>query len=159
MSVQVLDMKVSVPRFGQGPGVPIPVGLISTMPTDNKYDIAPGFFQADVGIYADPLPPNNRIVLNAVIGVIGTSANGQIIVKLFKSLDPVEIGVEIADTRIGFETNAEAYYTIELQIADFNTTSQFNVYNLTAELEPIEKAGASVIGPISLTGVAYGPVL
>ncbi|SEO60893.1 hypothetical protein [Paenibacillus sp. OV219] len=159
MSVLVFDMKVSVPSSGQGPGVPIPVGFISTTPTDDKYTIADGFFQADVGLYAEFFPLNNRIVLTAMLGVLGTGGNGEIIVKLFKSLDSTSIGVEIADTRIGFESGLERYYTIELQTADFNTDSSFNVYNLTAELEPIEETSASVIGPISLVGVFYGPVL
>ncbi|AZN43432.1 hypothetical protein [Paenibacillus albus] len=159
MSLSVLDMKVSVPSPGQGQGVPIPEGFITTMPADDKYTIAEGYFQADVGLYSDLLPPSNRIVLTAMLGVLGTGGSGQIIVKLFKSLDSTSIGVEIANTRIGFESGAEAYYTIELQMADFNTTSNFNAYNLTAELEPIEETSASVIGPISLVGVFYGPVL
>jgi len=140
MAEKILDYKASVPNSNTSTAlIPIPAS-----PTNVQL--------ADLGLFlSSPVPMPNRVRLIATIGIHNLSNDVvQVLFRVFRD------GNEIFNTQQGLEDGfSERNYTVSLQALDFNVSSGFHKYTLTAEGLTL---GDVVIGPITFTGLAIGPI-
>lgn len=160
LAEQILDMKSSVPRNTSSVPILIPPTPVGVSAGTIKYSIASGtFLQADLGMFLNPLTPTNRVVLSGTIGIQSPpSPVAQIIIRIFKSTDSLTLGTQIFSTQLGTEGSFEGSYTASFETTDFNTTTQFSVYNLTIEVVPPSFGSLNVVGPVTFQGIAYGSI-
>lgn len=141
MTVNILAVGVNEPSRTATEILPIPINFS-----------APPQTIASVTIVLDSTAPtNNRVELNATVGVAGTSGVAQVIFRIFRD------GVQIFVTQQGIQTANELFYAIRMTTADFNVPSGAHVYSLTVE-RSTGGSTASVAGPIALSALALGPI-
>jgi hypothetical protein len=149
LSNDLLDYKASVPaNITGGTSIVLPVN--------------PGIQIADLGMFiGDPLVTNNRIELKGTVGLLGVAGNPNVEFRIYRLPDNVAPGTMIFNKVLTVESTAltEIYYTASFSTIDFNvtTTTGFVVYQLTAQVET-GGTNATVIGPITFTGMAIGNV-
>jgi hypothetical protein len=141
MTVNILDYNEVVPSRTASEILPIVIPVSATPQT-----IASITLILDVDS-----PPNNRVELNASIGVAGTSSVSQILFRIFRD------GNQIFLTQQGVQTANEQFYIVHFTTADFNVPVGAHTYSLTVERSTVG-ATASVAGPITFSGLALGPV-
>ena len=172
MAKVVLDYKASVPSSMIGGTAPqfipqIPSQLqvadlgmflseLTTEAANNRV-----FLSADVGVRviasftmdidADA-PLNNRVELNATVGVAATDSNPRVIFQVFRN------GDFIFSTQQGLQAAAEQFYPVKLTAIDFNVSHGLHTYTLTVERSTLGGGVASVAGPITFGGIAFGLV-
>lgn len=148
MSVVILDYKASVPDNQTG-GVP-PIILPGS----------PGTQLADLGEFIiPPVPALNRIELKGTIGLQALTGTPIVIFRIFRLANGAPPSVEIFNKRLTPEiAPAESFYTVSFSTIDFNVSAStgFIVYQLTGEIANTGANTASVIGPVTFTGLAIG---
>lgn len=142
MAEQILDYKASVPNSTAS-------STLITVP------LSPSNVQlADLGLFlTPPVPMPNRVRLIATVGIQNLSNTiQQVVFRVFRDGNP------IFSTQQGLEPpDDEQFYTVSMQALDFNVPSGFHVYTLTVE-RLTATAGDVVVGPITFTCLAIGPI-
>lgn len=99
----------------------------------------------------DGAPISNRIELNATVGVAAILSIPQVVFRIFRD------GNLIFSTQQGLQNANEQFYAVRMTAIDFNVLPGSHTYSLT-----VERLGAadtaSVAGPITFGGIAFGPV-
>jgi hypothetical protein len=143
-----LDYKASVPSSRTG-GVP-PIALPAP----------PGTQLADLGIsIVPPVPAVNRIELKGTLGLQALTGTPIVIFRIFRQATGAGPQVEIFNKRITPEpAPAESFYTMSFLTIDFNVAASngFIIYRLTGEVANLPGNTASVVGPVTFTGLAVG---
>jgi hypothetical protein len=140
MAANIVAIGDTVPssRLGETPPIVIPFGSQQTIAS---FSIA-----LDAGT-----PVNNRIELNATVGVGGTLSVPQVVFRIFRDGNPNPI----FSTRQGIQNANEQFYVVKMTAIDFNVPQGAHNYTLT-----VERLGAadtaSVAGPITFGGIAFG---
>lgn len=146
MAEQILDYKASEPSSISG--------------SDSIFvPQSPANFQiADLGLFlTPPVPSPNHVRLIANLGIqnISIGVVQQVVFRIFRDEN------EIFRTQQGLDFTGvggdEQFYTVSLQALDFNVPSGFHVYTLTVE-RLTATVGDVVIGPITFSGLAIGPI-
>ena len=140
MAVNIVAIGDTVPssRVGATPPIVIPFGSQQTI--------------ASFSIVLDASAPvNNRIELNATVGVGGTLSVPQVVFRIFRD------GNLIFSTQQGIQNANEQFYTVKMTAIDFNVPQGAHSYELTVERLSAADT-ASVAGPITFGGIAFGPV-
>lgn len=142
MAEQILNYKASEPSNATGgiAAIPIPASPANTV-------------LADLGIFlAPPAPQPNRVRLIATVS-LQTTAIGvdQILFRIFRDGNQIFNTQQSVDF-VGFEN----FYTVSMQAIDFNVSSGFHVYTLT--VERLTGTNTVVVGPITFSGLAIGPI-
>lgn len=96
-------------------------------------------------------PLNNRVELNATIGIAAILNIPQVIFRLYRD------GTQIFASQQGLQNAAEQFYVIRLITADFNVPPGTHIYSLSVEVTS-QNEPAAVAGPITLSALAFGPV-
>ncbi|OLS34056.1 hypothetical protein [Bacillus sp. MRMR6] len=140
MTETILAFNDSVPssRLGATPPIVIPFGSQQTVAS---FSI---LFNAST-------PASNRVELNATVGVAATSSVAQVIFRIFRD------EILIFSTRQGLQTANEQFYTVKMTAIDFNVPEGTHNYMLTVERLASANT-ASVAGPITFGGIAFGPI-
>lgn len=142
MAEQVLDFKASVPSNTNGGSPPL---LINAAPF-------PPLVLADLGIFlTPPAPASNRVELVATVGIRAISGVPRILFQITRD------GNIIFTTAASAEPSFDNFYTVTFETVDFNVSSGFHVYTLTAQVVN-PPATANVVGPVTFSGLAIGPV-
>jgi len=138
MTANIIAIGDTVPssRVGATPPIVIPFGSQQTIAS---FSIA---LDADT-------PVNNRIELNATVGVAGTLSVPQVVFRIFRD------GNLIFSTRQGIQTANEQFYVVKMTAIDFNVPQGTHNYTLTVERLSAADT-ASVAGPITFGGIAFG---
>ncbi|MDO7905382.1 exosporium protein C [Paenibacillus sp. JX-17] len=97
-------------------------------------------------------PTNNRVLLDSTIGVAAQLNVPQVVVRIFRN------SVLIFSSQQGLQNAAEQFYTIRAVTADFNLVPGTYTYTLTIE-RLAAGTPAAVQGPITLSALAFGPIL
>jgi hypothetical protein len=141
VTVNILDFNEIVPSRTASEIMPIPIPTSATPQT-----------LATISITLDPgAPLNNRLELNASVGVAGTGSVSQVVFRIFRDSTPIFV------TQQGVQTAAEQFYIARIVTVDFNVAIGTHQYVLTVERSTVG-ATASVAGPISLSALALGPI-
>jgi hypothetical protein len=141
MTVAILSFDETVPSRTATEILPIVIPLGS-----------PPVTLANLTITLDAAAPlNNRVELQATVGVAGTGSVAQVLFRIFRD------GTQIFLTQQGVQTAQEQFYVVQMTTADFNVTPGAHAYALTVERSSAG-ATASVAGPITFSGLALGPV-
>jgi len=141
MAEQLLAFNATVPSTTSSGILPIVVPVAATPVT-----------LAVMSLSIPPTSPaTNRVELRVSVGIAGTSSVAQSVFRLYRD------GIQIFLTRQGIQTAQEQYYLVSFSTADFNVPPGDHIYSLTAERTTVG-ATASIAGPISLSGAAYGPI-
>jgi hypothetical protein len=140
MTETILAYNDTVPssRLGATPPIVIPVGSQQTIAT----------FSLTLDLSA---PTNNRVELNATVGVAGTLSVAQVVFRIFRD------GNLIFSTQQGIQNANEQFYTVKMTAIDFNVPQGIHTYTLTVERLAAANT-ASVAGPITFGGIAFGPI-
>jgi hypothetical protein len=141
MTETILAYNDTVPssRLGATPPIVIPFGSPLTI--------------ASFPITLDASTPvNNRIELNATVGVAGTLSVAQVVFRIFRD------GILIFATQQGLQTANEQFYSVKMTAIDFNVIQGTHIYSLTVERVGSAANTASVAGPITFGGIAFGPI-
>jgi predicted proteasome-type protease len=141
MAVNILAVGESVPSRTATEILPIPIQFASPPQTLASLTII-----LDAGA-----PANNRVEINASIGVGGTSGVAQVLFRIFRD------GNLIFLTQQGIQTAMEQFYVIKIVTADFNVPQGAHQYSLTVE-RSTGGSTASVAGPITFSALALGPI-
>jgi hypothetical protein len=142
MAETILAFNSTVPssRLGATPPIVIPFGSQQT--------IASFSILFDAGT-----PANNWVELNATVGVAATLSVAQVVFRIFRD------GILIFETRQGMQTANEQFYTVKMTTIDFNVPQGTHNYTLTVErISSVDDDTASVAGPITFSGIAFGPI-
>ncbi|ULO07309.1 exosporium protein C [Paenibacillus sp. 19GGS1-52] len=141
MAVSLLAAGTIVPSATAAGTLPITVPL------------TPLFVQlAAVSVLIPPgSPSNNRVELNATIGIAATLNIPQVLFRIFRD------GILIFTSQQGLQNAAEQFYCVRLITADFNVPVGGHIYTLTVERLALNDP-ATVAGPITLSALAFGPV-
>ncbi|MDG0812232.1 exosporium protein C [Cohnella rhizosphaerae] len=96
-------------------------------------------------------PPNNRVELDATIGIAATLNVPQVVISFFRD------GSLIFRSQQGLQNGAEQFYCVRAITADFNVPVGAHIYSLAVS-RLSSNDPASVAGPITLSALAFGPV-
>jgi hypothetical protein len=141
MTVNILAFAETVPSRTATEILPIPIPVSATPLT-----------LASVTVKLDSNAPlNNRIELNASVGVAGTGSVSQVIFRIFRDGSP------IFNTQEGIQTATEQFYIVRFLTVDFNVPIGSHTYALTVE-RSTGGATADVAGPITFSALALGPI-
>lgn len=141
MTEQILDFKASEPANGPIAPIPIPVAPVAPVPL------------ADLGIFlsvSPPAPASNRVELVATVGVQALTGTLRIQFRILRD------GSEIFNTVQGVESAFESFWTVTFETVDFYVPLGFHTYTVNAQL--ITGGTAQVVGPITFSGLAVGPI-
>ncbi len=140
MTVNILAFSDTVPssRLGATPPIVIPFGSQLTI--------------ASFSIILDASTPvNNRVELNATVGAAAMLSVPQVVFRIFRD------GNLIFATQQGMQNANEQFYTVKMTAIDFNVLPGTHTYSLTVERLALANT-ASVAGPITFGGIAFGPI-
>lgn len=140
MTVNVLDFNDSVPSNTATKIMPI------VIQTNTPTTLA----KTSVTLLADA-PLNNRVEVNASVGVAGVQSVSQVIFRIFRD------GILLFDSQPGVQSATEQFSIVRMVAADFNVSIGTHEYSLTVE-KSTGGTFASVSGPITLSALALGPV-
>lgn len=140
MTETILAYNDTVPssRLGATPPIVIPFGSQQTIAA----------FSLTLGVEA---PAANRVELNATVGVAATLSVPQVVFRIFRD------GNLIFRTQQGLQNAAEQFYAVKMTAIDFNVPQGIHSYTLTVEILSAANT-ASVAGPITFGGIAFGPI-
>ncbi|SFS59508.1 hypothetical protein [Marininema halotolerans] len=135
---QVLNYQAAVPRSVSVQGNPI---LLATSPSNTQL--------AGLGIFIPQSGSSpNRIQLKATVGVEGLTDTGTtVIFRMFRD------GVEIFNEQLTLFLGSNDFNLSTMQTIDFNGSTGFHVYTVTAETS---SGTSQAIGPISFSGWVIG---
>ncbi|SFS95080.1 hypothetical protein [Marininema halotolerans] len=141
---QVLDYNASVPRSVQVTASPL---AIPSSPARLQL--------AGTGIYIPAsFAGNNRVQIQGTIGCLYNIGFGQsqLRIRIFRD------GGEIFNAPYPLFFTGTPFYTISVQTIDFNVTSLFHIYTMTIESTASNGSTGQVIGPITFSALAIGPI-
>jgi hypothetical protein len=139
LTVNILDFGDTVPSSREGATPPI------VIPNSSQQTIA------SLSINLGPgAPLNNRVELNATVGVAATSSIPQVVFRIFRD------GNLIFSTQQGMQFASEQFYSVKMTAVDFNVPQGTHTYTLTVQRLTVGDT-ASVAGPITFGGIAFGP--
>jgi len=133
-----------MPANGQTGFTPIPIPVAPTAPVP----------LADLGIFlsiSPPAPTVNRVELVATVGIQSTLGIPHVQFRILRD------GSEIFNTVQGAENGEEEFVTVTFEAVDFNVPLGFHTYTLDAQVLDVGTT-AQVVGPISFSGLAIGPI-
>jgi hypothetical protein len=141
MAETILAYNDTVPssRLGATPPIVIPFGSQQTI--------------ASFSMLLDASTPvTNRVELNATVGVAATLSVAQVVFRIFRD------GILIFASQQGLQNASEQFYTVKMTAIDFNVPQGAHNYTLTVERVGSAANTASVAGPITFGGIAFGPI-